>query len=64
MSFATDSASSDVSISSFSTLVRAGTIRDDNMIDTQSYRRQIAQSTVRNAFAFDLCESALSKSAT
>jgi gag-polyprotein putative aspartyl protease len=40
LGFTIDSASSDVSISSdvFSTLVRAGTITDDDMIDTQSYR--------------------------
>jgi hypothetical protein len=40
LSFTIDSAASDVSISSdvFSTLIRAGTLTDDDMIDTQSYR--------------------------
>ncbi len=40
LSFTIDSAASDVSISSdvFLTLLRAGTVTDDDMIDTQSYR--------------------------
>ena len=40
LSFTIDSAASDVSISSdvFLTLLRAGTLTDEDMIDTQSYR--------------------------
>lgn len=52
LSFTIDSAASDVSISAdvFSTLVRAGTITNDEIIDTQSYR--LADGSEQNSQRF------------